>query len=111
MDRLVELGQLLDWYGAFLTERQRSLVRQYAYEDCSLREIADREGISRQAVRDAIRKAEAELRGMEETLNLIETNQKQRRLLRELGTTSLDERQKDLLRQLAELVSEEDDGV
>lgn len=111
MDRLVELGQLLDWYGAFLTERQRSLVRQYAYEDCSLREIADREGISRQAVRDAIIKAETELRDMEEKLNLIETNQKQRRLLRDLRNTPLNERQKDLLRQLAELVSEEDDGV
>lgn len=111
MDRLVELGQLLDWYGAFLTERQRSLVRQYAYEDCSLREIADREGISRQAVRDAIQKAELELRDMEAKLGLIETNKKQRTLLDELGKTELNERQKDLLRQLAELVSEEDDGV
>jgi len=111
MDRLVELGQLLDWYGAFLTERQRSLVRQYAYEDCSLGEIAEREGISRQAVRDAIQTAEAELRDMETKLNLIETNEKQRRLLEELGDTRLDERQKDLLRRLLELVSEEDDGV
>jgi len=111
MDRLVELGQLLDWYGAFLTERQRSLVRLYAYEDLSLGEIADREGISRQAVRDAIATAEAELKDMEYKLRLIETNQKLRRLLAELGETNLDERQKDLLRQLAGLVSEEDDGV
>lgn len=111
MDRLVELGQLLDWYGAFLTERQRSLVRQYAYEDCSLREIAEREGISRQAVRDAIRRAEAELRDMEEKLGLIDTNQKQRELLEKLGNTKLNETQKDLLEQLAGLVSEKDDGV
>ncbi|NLI55191.1 MAG: hypothetical protein GX417_12890 [Clostridiales bacterium] len=111
MDRFIELGQLLDWYGAFLTERQRSLVRQYAYEDCSLGEIAEREDISRQAVRDAIKKAEAELRDMEDKLALIATNEKQRRLLGQLGETRLDERQKDLLRQLEELVSEEDDGV
>lgn len=111
MDRLVELGQLMDWYGAFLTERQRSLVRQYAYEDCSLGEIAEREGISRQAVRDAILTAEGELRGMESKLNLIETNEKLRRLLDTLGGTQLDESQKDLLRQLKELVSEEEDGV
>jgi uncharacterized protein len=111
MDRLVELGQLLDWYGAFLTERQRSLVRQYTNEDCSLREIADREGISRQAVMDAIHKAEAELKSMEEKLSLIQTNKQLRGLLRELGKTTMDERQKDLLRQLTELVSEDDDGV
>ncbi len=111
MDRLIELGQLLGWYGAFLTERQRSLVRQYADEDCSLGEIAEREGISRQAVRDAIKKAEAELRDMEDKLGLIETNEKMRRLIGQLGQTRLDEQQKDLLRQIEELVSEEDDGV
>jgi predicted DNA-binding protein YlxM (UPF0122 family) len=111
MDRFIELGQLLDWYGAFLTERQRSLVCQYAYEDCSLGEIAEREGISRQAVRDAIKKAEAELRNMEEKLGMMETNGRLRRLLAQMRETQLNERQKELLRQIGELVSEEDDGV
>ena len=111
MNRLVELGQLMDWYGAFLTERQRSLVRQYAYEDCSLGEIAEREGISRQAVRDAILTAQSELRDMESKLNLIETNEKLLRLIETLGETQLNEAQKDLLRQIRELVSEEEDGV
>ena len=107
MNRLVELGQLMDWYGAFLTERQRSLVCQYVYEDCSLGEIAEREGISRQAVRDAILTAESELRNMETKLNLIQTNDQLRRLLDTLGGTQLNEEQTDLLRQLKELVSEE----
>jgi predicted DNA-binding protein YlxM (UPF0122 family) len=111
MNRLVELGQLTDWYGAFLTERQRSLVRQYAFEDCSLGEIAEREGISRQAVRDAIMTAESELRDMEAKLNLIDTNEKLRLLIDQLGETQLDDTQKDLLRQIRELVSEEEDGV
>lgn len=111
MDRLVELGQLTDWYGAFLTERQRSLVRQYAFEDCSLGEIAEREGISRQAVRDAIMTAETELKSMESKLNLIENNEKLRVLIDQLENTSLSEAQKDLLRQIRELVSEEQDGV
>ena len=101
----------MDWYGAFLTERQRSLVRQYAYEDCSLGEIAEREGISRQAVRDAILTAQSELRDMESKLNLIETNEKLLRLIETLGETQLNEAQKDLLRQIRELVSEEEDGV
>ena len=111
MNRLVELGQLMDWYGAFLTERQCSLVRQYAYEDCSLGEIAEREGISRQAVRDAILTAESELKDMEAKLSLIDTNEKLLRLIEQLGETQLNEAQKDLLRQIRELVSEEEDGV
>ena len=111
MDRLVELGQLMDWYSAFLTERQRSLVRQYAYEDCSLGEIAEREGISRQAVRDAILTAETELKNMESKLNLIETNEKLRVLIEQLDNTQLNEAQKDLLRQIRGLVSEDEDGV
>ena len=111
MNRLIELGQLMDWYGAFLTERQRSLVRQYAYEDCSLGEIAEREGISRQAVRDAILTAESELKDMEAKLSLIDTNEKLLRLIEQFGETQLNEAQKDLLRQIKELVSEEEDGV
>ena len=111
MNRLVELGQLMDWYGAFLTERQRSLVRQYAYEDCSLGEIAEREGISRQAVRDAILTAESELKDMEAKLSLIDTNEKLLRLIVQFGETQLNEAQKDLLRQMRGLVSEEEDGV
>ena len=109
MNRLVELGQLLDWYGAFLTQRQRSLVRQYAFEDCSLGEIAEREGISRQAVRDAITTAEAELRGMEQKLGLIEKNERSRALLTELLGTPLSERQRELAEELLELSSNEEE--
>ena len=111
MDRLIELGQLLDWYGAFLTERQRSLVRQYAFEDCSLGEIAEREGISRQAVRDAIQRAEHELREMERTLRLIDKNAQMRAVLAELNETTLSARQRALVERLGGLITEEDDGV
>lgn len=111
MDRLVELGQLTDWYGDFLTERQRSLVRQYAFEDCSLSEIAEREGISRQAVRDAIATAENELRTMEQKLGLIQKEARARELLDALVQTGLDERQQPLVEALMRLTSEDDDGV
>ena len=110
MDRFVELGQLLDWYGAFLTQRQRSLVRQYAFEDCSLGEIAEREGISRQAVRDAIATAETELRGMEQKLGLIEKNERSRAILAELMATPLSEHQRELAEQLLELSSGEEEA-
>lgn len=70
MERFVELGRLFDFYGGLLTDRQRQIVRQYAYEDCSLSEIAEREGVSRQAVRDAIRHAEVQLAAYEQKLGL-----------------------------------------
>ncbi len=72
MERIVELGNLLDCYGALLTERQRTLLFQQVCEDCSLSEIAEREGISRQAVRDAIVSGERQLRQYEEALGLCQ---------------------------------------
>lgn len=43
----VELGILLDFYGPLLTKRQLCIMDQTVNEDCSLSEIAEREGISR----------------------------------------------------------------
>mgnify|MGYP001421841077 CR=1 FL=1 len=111
MDRLVELGQLTDWYGDFLTERQRSLVRQYAFEDCSLSEIAEREGITRQAVRDAIATAENELKRMEQKLGLIKREARAKELLDALAQTELNDRQKSIVEALKQITSEDDDGV
>lgn len=61
MDKRLRLGLLLDWYGALLTDRQRATLEQSLNEDCSLAEIAEREGVSRQAVRDAILRGEDQL--------------------------------------------------
>lgn len=110
MDRLVALGELVDWYGGFLTPRQTELVRQYVDEDCSLSEIAEREGISRQAVRDAIARAEQELGGMERRLRLIERVGRMRALASEAAKLTDDPA---LLQKLDELTGlwEDEDGV
>ncbi len=62
---------LLDAYGALLTERKRELLDFYYNEDYSLSEIAELTGLSRQGVRDGIKKAEEELYTLEETLSLV----------------------------------------
>ena len=77
MERLFELGMLLDRYEPLLTERQASILRQYADENCSLSEIAEREGISRQGVRDIIARAERQLREAEDAVDLIRKEAKQ----------------------------------
>lgn len=80
MDRIIELGELLDWYGALLTQRQRAITGQYANENCSLSEIAERETISRQAVRDALVRSEEQLQGYEKALGMIRRFREQERL-------------------------------
>ncbi len=71
MEKRTYLCCLLDLYGALLTERQRTLMEQHLYEDCSLFEIAEREGITRQGVRDALMRAEKELLSAEEKLGFF----------------------------------------
>ncbi|MBQ7153009.1 MAG: HTH domain-containing protein [Clostridia bacterium] len=61
------ISRLLDFYGSILTDRKRDVLELYYNEDLSLGEIADNIGISRQGVRDLIKKAEAELVSFEET--------------------------------------------
>ena len=61
---------LLDFYGDVLTERKKEVLDMYYNEDLSLAEIAEQIGISRQGVRDLIKKAEDELLFLEEKLGL-----------------------------------------
>ena len=66
----LNIGYLLDFYGELLTERKRSVMEMYFNEDFSLAEIAEEINISRQGVRDIIKKSEEELRFYEEKLGL-----------------------------------------
>ena len=66
------LSFLLDQYGSVLGERHRILLDYYYNQDLSLGEIAAEVGISRQGVRDSIKKAEEELFFLERGLHLHE---------------------------------------
>jgi len=86
----MKIGFLLDFYGEVLSERKRTVLDYYYNDDLSLAEIAEEIGISRQGVRDLIKKAEEELHFYEEKLGLAErfrnTQQCAERLLKLLGT-------------------------
>ena len=64
------MSMLFDFYGELLTEKQKELFDLYYNEDLSLTEIAEHAGISRQGVRNLIKKAEEELFFYEEKLGL-----------------------------------------
>ena len=70
MGKNLEMALLLDFYGDMLTEKQRDMVHYYYNDDLSLAEIAENEGITRQGVRDSIKRAEAQMLDMEERLGL-----------------------------------------
>lgn len=101
MDKFIELGELLDWYGMLLTQKQRAVMEQYANENCSLSEIAEREGISRQGVRDALKRGEEQLRAYERELRLAERFNRQERLMAAMRTlikeSHVSDREKELL--------------
>ena len=63
---------LLDFYGEMLTEKQREVVDFYYNEDLSLAEIAEHTGITRQGVRDSIKRGEGTLFMLEEKLGLAQ---------------------------------------
>ena len=67
----VEITILLDFYGDMLTAKQRDFINLYYNDDLSLAEIAENEGITRQGVRDAIKRAEGQLYEMESSLGIV----------------------------------------
>ena len=69
-EKNLNVGYLLDFYGELLPERKRSVLEMYYNEDYSLSEIAEEIGISRQGVRNIIKKTEVELFFYEEKLGL-----------------------------------------
>ena len=68
MAKDMRISFLLDFYGNLLTEKQREVIEYYYNDDLSLSEIAESEGITRQGVRDAIKRAEAQLTETEDRL-------------------------------------------
>lgn len=69
---------LLDCYGDLLTEHQKNIMELYYCEDLSLSEIGNPLGITRQAVRDIIKRTESILLNYEEKLRFADRLEKMR---------------------------------
>lgn len=64
---------LLDVYGDLLTDRQQRIARDYFYDDLSLSEISENEGISRQGAHEIIKRTEQLLLFYEDKLHYSKT--------------------------------------
>ena len=72
MDKLIERGLLFDFYGELLTKHQQEIYSEAVFNDLSLSELSEEEGISRQGIHDLIKRCDKLLEGYEEKLKLVE---------------------------------------
>jgi len=84
MDKNVKLSILCDLYGKLLTEKQFEFLNDYYNNDLSLSEIAENNKITRQAVRDIIKKGEKKLFEYEEKLLFMKRMLKQEDMLKKI---------------------------
>ena len=71
MEKNMEISLLFDFYGQLLSEKQHEAVLLYVNDDLSLSEVATEMGITRQGVRDLVKRSEAELYEYERKLGLL----------------------------------------
>lgn len=84
MDEILKLTLLYDFYGELLTEKQKQVFEMHYQNDLSLSEIGEELSISRQAVRDQLKRTEKILIGYEEKLHLVERFQEHQRAVRKM---------------------------
>ena len=71
IEKYINQGTLYDFYGRLLTVHQQRIYEDVVFNDLSLSEIAENEGISRQGVSDLIKRCNKSLVSYEEKLGLI----------------------------------------
>ena len=107
-EKNLEIGFLLDFYGDVLSERKRTVLDYYYNNDLSLAEIAEEIGISRQGVRELIKKSADELFFYEEKLGLAkrfrEAEEQARALLSMMDRAEVDPAIREAAKRLMETV-------
>ena len=90
MDKNIRISILCQIYGKLLTEKQYQVLNDYYNNDLSLSEIAENLQITRQAVRDNIKKGENKLFEYEKKLGImkktVESQEKIAEVLSEITT-------------------------
>ena len=89
-DKAFHMTMLFDFYGDLLTDRQKEFFDLYYNEDLSLSEIAEHENITRQGVRDSIKRGEQTMLELEEKFHLVEKSRKFYDIIEEVGKLAAD---------------------
>lgn len=86
VEEKVKLSMLCQIYGKMLTKKQYEIINDYCNNDLSLSEIAENNGITRQAVRDIIMKGEKKLFELEEKLAFMKKTMNQEKQIQAILT-------------------------
>lgn len=84
------VSELLDRYGSILSDKQQRILDGYYNNDLSLSEIAENEGITRQGVRDFVKRSELQLYEFEEKLNLCRKSKELKEIIEKIQSNELD---------------------
>ena len=71
MEKNIEMSMLCQTYGKLLTDKQFEVLNDYYNNDLSLSEIGENLNITRQAVRDNLKKGESKLLEYEKKLGIM----------------------------------------
>ncbi len=102
LEKLEYKGMLYDFYGELLTEHQKKVYEDAVFQDLSLSEIADDQGISRQGVHDLIKRCDKILDDYENKLHLVEKFSKIKRNIQQINKLTDDEQIKRLSNEIIE---------
>ncbi len=100
MERNVQISMLNQIYGKLLTQKQYEIIDDYYNNDLSLSEIAENNQITRQAVRDILKKGEKKLFEYEEKLmfmkRMLNQEKKIEKVLEELTKIQVNDSDKEI---------------
>lgn len=103
LEKLEYKGMLYDFYGELLTQHQKGIYEDAVFNDLSLSEIADEQGISRQGVHDLIKRCDKILNDYENKLHLVERFARIKRNIQQINELTDD----DQIKQLSNKIMEE----
>lgn len=106
MEKNLENGLLLDFYGNILTKLQKNILEMYFNDDYSLAEVANEVDMSRQGVLDHIKRATKKLNETEDKLKLLQKYRRTMQALDEIDSINTENenisRQTELIRKIWE---------
>ena len=93
MEEKIEISILLELYGKLLTQKQYEFMDCYYNQDLTLTEIAENQGITRQAVREILAKSKNKLKEYEEKLEILKKEREIGKQIEKLQKTNLNQEQ------------------
>lgn len=84
MDKTLYYINLYDYYGELLTSKQKFYFEAYYFNNLSLSEISEEEGITRNAIYRQLKVAEDKLKHYEDKLELIKKSKEIKKLIKNI---------------------------